>query len=311
MENKKYLSKISYRSEEWYKSLVDSCRADIVEGFFAAQMELIRSKWMLGDRIVQSEARLNVKFKKDKYYSTRGENVVEYLAKDIGKISTRELRRCIQFRLKYPEFVMHDQFIELNFDKYFLKDGKNISWYKICNKYLPAPKEDKKQKPLPEGKFDVIYADPPWQYSNSGITGAANNHYPTMETEEICKLKVPSAENAVLFLWVTNPFLKEGIQVCESWGFEYKTNMVWIKERAGQGFYVKGQHELLFIAVKGNFRPDDSLYIRSVVSEAKKEHSQKPEVFYEIIEKMYPNGKYLELFARNKRNKWQPWGNEI
>jgi N6-adenosine-specific RNA methylase IME4 len=163
---------------------------------------------------------------------------------------------------------------------------------------------------LPDGVFDVIYADPPWEYDNSGISGAAENHYPTMPTEKICELKIPSAENAVLFLWVTNPFLKEGIQVCESWGFEYKTNIVWVKETAGQGFYVKGQHELLFIAVKGNFRPDDSLYIRSVVEANRQTHSEKPMQFYEIIEKMYPNGKYLELFARSPREKWEKWGNQ-
>ena len=163
---------------------------------------------------------------------------------------------------------------------------------------------------LPEGVFDVIYADPPWEYNNSGISGAAENHYPTMATEKICELRIPSSENAVLFLWVTNPFLKEGLRVCESWGFEYKTNIVWVKEQAGQGFYVKGQHELLFIAVKGSFRPDDSLYVRSVVEANRQTHSEKPMQFYEIIEKMYPNGKYLELFARSSRDKWEKWGNQ-
>ena len=164
---------------------------------------------------------------------------------------------------------------------------------------------------IPKGQFNVIYADPPWEYKNSGISGAAANHYPTMPTEEICNIKVPSAENSVLFLWVTNPFLKEGIQVCERWGFEYKTNIVWVKETAGQGFYVKGQHELLFIAVRGNFRPDDSIYIRSVVEANRQTHSEKPMQFYEIIEKLYPNGKYLELFARSKRPNWEGWGNEL
>ena len=164
---------------------------------------------------------------------------------------------------------------------------------------------------LPEDQYSVIYADPPWQYDNTGITGAAEKHYPTLEIEKICNLQIPSADNAVLFLWVTNPFLKEGIQVCEAWGFEYKTNIVWIKERAGQGFYVKGQHELLFIAVKGNFRPNDCLYIKSVVFEAKGEHSQKPRKFYEIIETLYPNQKYLELFARSKRDGWEAWGKEV
>jgi N6-adenosine-specific RNA methylase IME4 len=166
-------------------------------------------------------------------------------------------------------------------------------------------------KPVPEGKYNVIYIDPPWQYDNSGISGAAENHYPTMSIEEMQKIEIPSDENAVMFMWVTNPFIKEAIQLCEYWGFEYKTNIVWVKDIAGQGFYVKGQHELLFICVKGNFRPSDDLYIRSVVQEPRQEHSQKPIKFYEIIETLYPDGKYLEMFARNKRNKWTSWGNEV
>jgi len=180
--------------------------------------------------------------------------------------------------------------------------------------------------PLPEGKFNVIYADPPWKYDNSGISGAAENHFSTEKTEKIINfelsgntlkdLKKCIAENSVLFLWATNPLLKEALQVCEGWGFEYKTNIVWIKDKAGQGFYVKGQHELLLIGVRGSFRPDDSLYIRSVVEAKREKHSKKPDIFYEIIEKMYPDGGYLELFARNKsgekkRSKWKVWGDEI
>src|SRR3990167_9363544 len=139
---------------------------------------------------------------------------------------------------------------------------------------LPTPK-------LPEGKYNVIYADPPWQYDNSGISGAAANHYPTMSIEELCQLKIKelSADNSVLFMWVTNPQLDESFKIIESWGFKYKTNMTWVKEKAGQGFYVKGQHELLLICVKGNFTPDNSIYIRSVVESKRQKHSQKPDIF--------------------------------
>jgi site-specific DNA-methyltransferase (adenine-specific) len=171
-------------------------------------------------------------------------------------------------------------------------------------KKLPAPA-------LPQGKYNVIYADPPWQYSNSGISGAAENHYPTMSIEELSKLEIPSSDNSVLFLWVTNPILFEAMPLIASWGFEYKTNMVWVKDIAGQGFYVKGQHELLLICVKGSMRPLDSLYVRSVVSMPRQKHSQKPTKFYEIIEELYPKGKYLELFARNKRDGWTSWGNDV
>ncbi|HZX11223.1 MAG TPA: MT-A70 family methyltransferase [Acidobacteriota bacterium] len=162
-------------------------------------------------------------------------------------------------------------------------------------------------------KFSVIYADPPWQFDNSGLSGSAEKHYNTMSLDEICDLPIESrvTENAVLFLWVPNSFLKEGLKVCESWGFDYKTNMTWIKDKSTYGklgFYCYGQHELLFIATRGSFMP--KTLFPSIVSSGKSKHSKKPEKFYELIEKMY-SGPYLELFARNKRGNWEAWGNEV
>jgi len=171
------------------------------------------------------------------------------------------------------------------------------------------------QPPVPEGKFNVIYADPPWQYSNSGFDESAARHYPTMTNEEIYdlieKLNPAIANPAVLFMWVTNPFLWIGHQVLEAWSFEYKTDMVWIKNKGpSMGWFVTSRHEHLFIATRGEgmhpeFRPTSWFQADAT------RHSKKPEIMYETIEKMYPKGKYLELFARNTRSNWTSWGNEI
>lgn len=170
---------------------------------------------------------------------------------------------------------------------------------------------------LPIGVYDVIYADPPWQYDNAILSwGPASLHYPSMRIEDLCAMTIPVAENAVLFLWTTNPFLQDALTVVEAWGFDYKTNMVWVKtnlQKPGSGFYVRGRHELLFIATKGSFVPDqrDKEPIGSIIMADVREHSQKPDAVYDIIEAMYPEGKYLELFARgNTRDKWMAWGNE-
>jgi site-specific DNA-methyltransferase (adenine-specific) len=168
---------------------------------------------------------------------------------------------------------------------------------------------------LPEGKYRVLYADPPWQYDNSGLGGAAQKHYPTLPTEEICALPVNdlAGDNAVLFLWVTNPFLKEAFQVCEAWGFEYKTNFVWLKDRATHGhlgFYNFGQHENLFVAIRGSCLPKKGSLQPSIIEAPKTKHSRKPEITYITIEEMY-DGPYIELFARECREGWQSWGNEI
>lgn len=169
--------------------------------------------------------------------------------------------------------------------------------------------------PLPEGVFDVIYADPPWRYDNTGVDGAAQKHYQTMSIEQLCTLEIPAADNSVLFLWVTNPFLRDAFTVIDAWGFEYKTNIVWVKEnlkKPGAGFYVRGRHELLFICTKGAFVPDmkGKEPIGSILFADVEEHSRKPSLVYGLIESIYPNCKYLELFARNKREGWESWGLE-
>lgn len=161
---------------------------------------------------------------------------------------------------------------------------------------------------LPKGEFDVIYADPPWKY-DLPLRGDPDFHYQTMKLEEIYELKVPVAKNAILFLWATNPKLREALKVLKAWGFEYKTNLVWVKDKIGTGYYVRGKHELLLIGKRGEIPPPtEQTRFPSVLEAPRREHSQKPEIIYQIIEKMYPNCKYLELFARNKRINWASWG---
>lgn len=163
---------------------------------------------------------------------------------------------------------------------------------------------------LPQGVFDVIIADPPWEYYLP-LRGSPDMHYSTMTTEDICQLKVPSAEDSILFLWATNPKLEDALKVMKAWGFEYKTNMVWVKDKVGTGYYFRGQHELLLVGKKGKIpTPLEHTRPSSVLEATRKEHSRKPEIAHKIIERMYPNRSYLELFARSKRQGWMSWGND-
>lgn len=170
---------------------------------------------------------------------------------------------------------------------------------------------------LPEGIFDVIYADPPWKYYLP-LRGAPDGHYKTMSTEDICNLEVEGvsihekiADDAILFLWTTNPQLKIAFEVIDAWGFTYVTNMVWVKDKWGTGYYLRGQHELLLIAKKGKIPPPvEEVRPSSVLHAPVREHSRKPDEVYDMIEKMYPNRRYLELFARNGREGWISWGLE-
>jgi len=166
--------------------------------------------------------------------------------------------------------------------------------------------------------YNVLYADPPWSYSNSGVIAAAEKHYPTMPLKDLCSFLegsgIQTADNAVLFMWATNPTLEDAFKVLEGWGFNYKTNVAWVKterKKPGVGFYVRGWHELLIIATKGSFLPlDRSKVVGSVIEAPIREHSRKPDDFHDLIERLYPGGNYIEIFARSQREGWSTYGNE-
>jgi N6-adenosine-specific RNA methylase IME4 len=169
----------------------------------------------------------------------------------------------------------------------------------------PAP-------PLPDGPFELIYADPPWQLGNPDGQNAPENHYPTMPLQEIKELQPPAADNAVLFLWAVNCLLPEALEVISAWGFTYKSNLVWVKPSVGLGVWARNRHELLLFATRGQIDvPEPTQRPDSVIEAKRGRHSQKPEAVYELIESAYPKPTKLELFARGSpRPGWQAWGNE-
>ena len=162
-------------------------------------------------------------------------------------------------------------------------------------------------------KYSVIYADPPWRYSFSKSgSRKIENQYPTMTLSDICKLKIPSAEDAVLYLWATAPKLKEALSVMDAWGFKYKTHSIWDKVSIGMGYWFRGQHELLLVGTKGHVSPPEpSSRIGSVIRLKRGKHSKKPAIIREFISKWFPDSEKLELFAREKIEGWDSWGNEV
>lgn len=167
------------------------------------------------------------------------------------------------------------------------------------------------QKDIP--KSAIILADPPWRYEFSQtLNREIENQYPTLDVEQICQMKVPHKEDSILFLWATAPKLLEALMVCRSWGFDYKTHAIWDKVTIGMGYWFRGQHELLLVATKGNVSPPpEDKRIGSIIRHKREEHSRKPQLIYDLIESWYPNSTYLEIFARNKREGWSSWGNEV
>lgn len=173
--------------------------------------------------------------------------------------------------------------------------------------------------PLPVKQYRVLYADPPWQYGNSGVInesdsyGRAARHYPAMSIEQLCALPISTlvADDAVLFLWVTSPLLAECFPVIDAWGFEYKTSFVWDKVGHNFGHYNSVRHELLLVCTRGSCLPDAKTLHDSVISiEKSRTHSEKPEEFRRIIDALYTWGDRIELFARKQTDGWDTWGNE-
>ena len=178
-----------------------------------------------------------------------------------------------------------------------------------------ADRDQKLSQPeIPEGTFDLIYADPPWRYEhNKTESRDIENQYPTMELGKICALPIQeiAAPDCVLFLWATSPKLAESIQVIEAWGFVYRTCAVWDKEVIGMGYYFRQQHELLLVATKGSpGTPSPEHRASSVIRARRSLHSKKPEQVRDLIERMYPEARRVELFARQSEPSWMAWGNQ-
>ena len=216
-------------------------------------------------------------------------------------------------------------------------DKPAISGYSIYN---PEAKRRKKINPLdeiypslPDRKYDVIYADPPWdyggkmQYDKSSIKSlnigfernvfisAANFKYPTLKLIELKELNVNSiaADDCILFMWTTGPQFANSIELGKAWGFEYKTvAFVWDKQVHNPGRYTLSQTEFVLAFKKGRFpSPRGARNIRQLLSIHRGEHSEKPEQIIDGITKMFPQQKKIELFARKNYIGWDNWGLEI
>ena len=172
-------------------------------------------------------------------------------------------------------------------------------------------------------KFDVILADPPWTFSvwNADKSDRHVSHkYDLMTTEDICELRIReiSEENCALFLWATWPNLRDALSVIDAWGFEYRTSaFVWVKAKSsgfgfhfGMGYYTRANTEPCLLAIRGTM-PVAAHDVFELIYASVREHSRKPDDQYRKIERLYPNMKYCELFARRKREGWASWGNEI
>jgi len=167
-------------------------------------------------------------------------------------------------------------------------------------------------------KYQIIYADPPWRYKENWGNGCVKHHYETLKFEDIKKLPIQeiSAENCHLYLWVTNPFIREGLELMKEWGFDYKQIVTWVKTYKtgepimGLGYYFRVATEHCLFGVKGKL-PRIRKDLKNVIFFNQLKHSEKPKEFKRIIVAHSGDLPKIELFAREKTNGWDVWGNEV
>lgn len=184
-------------------------------------------------------------------------------------------------------------------------------------------------------KYNVIYADPAWEYGSKELYGDKTNGsdkrdnrfrsidriYPTMSIQQIKSLPIKEITdtNCACFMWVTDSHLKQGIEVMEAWGFKYKTvAFVWLKKTStGKTVLNFAPHtlkstEICLLGIKGsmkNYKKCNN--IRQLIEAERKEHSRKPNEARIRIKNLYPDAEMIELFAREKHEGWDVWGNEV
>lgn len=186
---------------------------------------------------------------------------------------------------------------------------------------------------LPKKKYSIIYADPPWDYggklqfdkssksadkinlNKSIFISAANFKYPTVKLKDLLKIPIQeiSQDDCLLFMWVTNPHLAQGIELGKAWGFDYKTvAFVWDKMAHNPGQYTVSYCELCLVFKKGKIpRPRGARNIKQLVRVPRGKHSEKPKEVVDGITKMFPTQNKIELFARNKPKGWDVWGLDV
>ncbi len=173
---------------------------------------------------------------------------------------------------------------------------------------------------LPEKKYKCILADPPWEYTFPGTRTVKKDDYSCMSVEDICDIPVKdiSDDDCVLFLWCIFNKLHEALDVIEAWGFKYTScAFVWIKRNRtsnsyfwGMGGWTRQNAECCLLGIKGH--PKQKQHdIHSVVEAKIRGHSQKPLLIYEHIERLVGEVPKIELFARDKREGWDTWGNQV
>jgi N6-adenosine-specific RNA methylase IME4 len=244
--------------------------------------------------------------------NTRDEiaKLADVKSRTLGMVKTIQQKAApeVKAKLETGEVSINQAYQEIK------KEEKKAARIEVIEKQIEYIEQGK--LPELEGLFDVVSIDPPWPYEgeNKQITSYDSvgrrvaNPYPEMSIDDIKKIKLPIMDDSIIFLWTTHKFLPDAFDILKGWGMTYKATLVWNKEKIGMGAWFRMQCEFCLLSIKGKPYWENTAF-RDIINEPRREHSRKPDSFFEMVEKI-TLGRKLEYFSREKREGWQSFGND-
>jgi len=263
------------------------------------------------DRLAEKYKVSPITIRRDEQF-TEALDTIEKIADDGEKVKREILTREGPISRKSVEKIARIAKDDPDQAREVLEGVRRGDTVRQANIQIKAEAIKNEPAPMPKGPFRVIVIDPPWRYDkqNMGENRRGEVPYPDMTIEDICGLPVPEIahQDCILWLWSTNAHMPEAFKVINALGFKHKTILTWVKDRMGVGDWLRGITEHCILAVRG--QPTITLSNETTVLQApRREHSRKPDEFYDMVEELCPGSK-VELFAREKRNGWMTWGVE-
>ena len=317
---------LPFKVKEMQFSTMEDCKEWMIRNQFGRRnlsnyqrsVLALQLKKVFSDKAKEKELERKTTFQKSEKSNLKPVNTAKEIAKvanvshdTIAKVEVIEAKASedVKAKLSTGEVSINQAYQEIKKEEKKAERDKKIEEVK--------QKIESENLVQPNKKYHVIAIDPPWAYSEKGGFSsddydATSNRgavdYPTMTVEQISKIELPAADDCVIFLWTTHAFLRDSFELLDNWGFNYKATLVWDKVKMGLGRTIRMQVEFCLIGVKGNPIINGSSE-RDIITEPRREHSRKPEAFYQMAERMCI-GNRLDFFSRQNRENWDHYGAE-
>jgi N6-adenosine-specific RNA methylase IME4 len=301
-------NEVSYYRGKLYESLKrQGERSDITSGqnVHKSTSEEMAEKYGVSEKTIRRDAEFSKAV--DRVEAEAGIDIKDAILSGKANIPKKNVEDVIKIKQEAPELMPK------------LESGEMTA-----HEAVKIIKKDKRDKQIqeqikeieqndftpPTKKYDVIVVDPPWPYGTKYDPNGrrAANPYPEMSLDDIKAIELPASDDCVLWLWTTHKFMRYSFDILDAWGFRDVAIITWVKDRMGLGTHIRSQSEFCIMALRG--KPTINLTNQTTVVNGKlKEHSRKPDEFYEMVNSLCVGYK-LDYFSREQREGWDQYGND-